>query len=172
VYFNEEKVFDLPRAFPAGQTYSTVAFDLGSGMNNDIDRYFIRNIKLAVGTPDTRNKLITEGKFVTRGILFDVNSDIIRPESYGVLKDIAGVLSENSAVRVKIIGHTDADGDDKTNLDLSKRRAEAVKSALSKEFLIEAGRMEADGKGEGQPADKNDTPEGKANNRRVEFVKL
>jgi outer membrane protein OmpA-like peptidoglycan-associated protein len=172
VYLNEEKVFDLPRAFAADKKYNTVLFDIWNAMANDEDRYLVNNIKLAVGAPDTRSKLITEGKFVTSGILFDVNSDRIRPESYGVLKDIANVLTENAGVKVKVIGHTDSDGDDKPNMDLSKRRAEAVKNALSKEFGIDAARMEADGKGESQPADKNDTPVGKANNRRVEFIKL
>jgi OmpA-OmpF porin, OOP family len=171
VYLNEEKVFDLPRAFLAGKNYGTVLFEIWSGMNNDVDRYLISNIKLAVGAPDTRNKLITEGKFVTRGILFDVNSDKIKPESYGVLKDISNVLSENSGVKVLIVGHTDADGKDEDNLALSKRRAESVKNALVNEFKIEASRIQTDGKGESQPVDKNNTPEGKANNRRVEFIR-
>ena len=72
---------------------------------------------------------------------------------------------------MKIIGHTDADGDDKANMELSKKRAEAVKTILSKEFGIEGDRMETDGKGESQPIDKNTSSEGKANNRRVEFIK-
>ncbi len=172
VYLNEEKIFDLPRAFAADKKYSTVMFELWGNMAKAKDRYLISNLKLAVGTPDTRSKLITEGKFVTTGILFDVNSDRIKPESYGVLKDIANVLTENADVRVKVIGHTDSDGDDKSNMELSKRRAEAVKNSLSKEFGIDAERLETDGKGESQPADKNQTTVGKANNRRVEFVKL
>jgi OmpA-OmpF porin, OOP family len=172
VYFNEEKAFDLPRAFPADKTYSTLLFEIWGNMNNDNDRYIVGNIKLAVGSPDTRNKLITEGKFVTRGILFDVNSDKIKPESYGVMKDIANVLTENSSVRVKIIGHTDSDGSDADNLALSKKRAESVKASLAKDFGIDVSRLEADGKGESQPVDKNTTAEGKANNRRVEFIKL
>lgn len=171
VYLNEEKVFDLPRAFAAGKNYASLLFELWSGMHTEEDRYLIGNIKLAIGSPDTRNKLITEGKFVTRGILFDVNSEKIKPESYGVLKDIAAVLGENPAVKVKIIGHTDADGKDADNLALSKSRAASVKNALANEFKIDAARMETDGKGESQPADKNDTAEGKANNRRVEFIK-
>ncbi|MEO7265137.1 MAG: OmpA family protein [Ferruginibacter sp.] len=172
MYLNEEKVLDLPRAFPAGKNYNTLFFEIWSGMHNDADRYLISNLRLAAGAPDTRNKLITEGKFVTHGILFDVNSDKIKPESYGALKDIAAVLSENAAVRVKIIGHTDADGDDKNNMELSKKRAEAVKASLIKEFAIEGSRMETDGKGKTMPIDKNTTAEGKANNRRVEFIKL
>jgi OOP family OmpA-OmpF porin len=130
------------------------------------------NMRLAVGAADTRNKLITEGKFVTHGILFDVNSDKIKAESYGTLKDIAAVLTENAAVKVKITGYTDSDGDDASNMALSKKRAEAVKNSLAKDFGIDAARMEADGKGESQPVDNNTTPVGKANNRRVEFVKL
>ena len=172
VYLDEEKVFDLPRALAAGKNYTTFLFDLWSGMQNDEDKYLVSNIRLAVGAPDTRNKLITEGKFVTRGILFDVNSDKIKPESFGVLKDIAAVLNENPGVKVKIIGHTDADGKDADNLTLSQKRAASVKNALTSEFNVDASRMETDGKGETQPADKNDTAEGKANNRRVEFLKL
>ena len=171
VYLNEEKVFDLPRAFAADKNYGTVLFELWSDMNNDLDRYLMSNIKLAVGSPDTRNKLMNEGKFVTHGILFDVNSDKIKPESYGALKDIANVLTENTTVKVSITGHTDSDGDDKSNLELSKKRAESVKSILSKEFNIDASRMATDGKGESAPIDKNTSAEGKANNRRVEFIK-
>lgn len=171
VYLNEEKVFDLPRAFAADKNYGTVLFELWSDMNNDLDRYLMSNIKLAVGSPDTRNKLMNEGKFVTHGILFDVNSDKIKPESYGALKDIANVLTENTTVKVLITGHTDSDGDDKSNLELSKKRAESVKSILSKEFNIDASRMATDGKGESAPIDKNTSAEGKANNRRVEFIK-
>ena len=172
VYVNEEKAYDLPRAFPTDKSYSTVLFELWGDMNNDNDRYIFGNIKLSVGAPDTRTKLITEGKFVTSGILFDVNSDKIKPESYGVMKDIANVLTDNSSVRVKIIGHTDSDGSDADNLALSKKRAESVKASLTKDFGIDATRLETDGKGESQPVDKNTTAEGKANNRRVEFIKL
>ena len=134
--------------------------------------YYLTNLRLAVGAPDTRNKLLTEGKWVTHGILFDVNSATIKSESYGTLKEIAGVLKENTDVKVKIIGHTDADGDDKSNMDLSKRRAASVKEFLSKEFSIDESRMETDGMGESKPVDKNTTPAGKANNRRVEFIKI
>ncbi|MFD1816725.1 OmpA family protein [Pseudarcicella hirudinis] len=171
VYMNEEKVWDLPRALTSGTNYNAVLFMLGSFQKPE-DRYLISNVRLAVGAPDTRNKLITEGKFVTTGILFDVNSAVIKPESYGTLKSIAQVLQENADIKVKIIGHTDSDGDDNANLKLSKLRAESVKAALSNEFGINASRMESDGKGESQPTSPNTSSEGKANNRRVEFIKL
>lgn len=172
IYLNEEKIFDLPRAM-AAPTYNSVVFATGSlnGNGNAEDWYAITNLKLAVGAPDTRNKLITEGKWITHGILFDVNSDKIKAESYGSLKEIATVLKENADVKVTIVGHTDSDGDDKSNLDLSKRRAAAVKNILMSEFGIDESRMTTDGKGESQPVDKNDNAVGKANNRRVEFIK-
>lgn len=170
MYVNNEKIFDLPKGFNPKSVYNAIVFSTRD-MYTEEDMLLINNIRLAVGAPDTRNKLITEGKFVTRGILFDVNSDRIRPESYGVLKDIASVLSDNPSVKIAIIGHTDSDGDDAANLDLSRRRAASVKSALQSEFSISADRMETDGKGESQPVDKNENAEGKANNRRVEFVK-
>lgn len=171
VYLNDEKIWDLPKAFDPATKYNSVLFTKG-GSNTPTDQFLIHNVRLAVGAPDTRSKLITEGRFVTSGILFDVNSDKIRPESYGVLKSVSQVLTENPDVKVKIIGHTDSDGDDASNLSLSKKRAESVKNMLSSEFGIGADRMQSDGKGETQPADKNDSPAGKANNRRVEFIKL
>ena len=124
-----------------------------------------------MGAPDTRNKLLTQGKWATNGILFDVNSDRIRGESYGTLKEVAGVLTENADLKVQIVGHTDSDGEAPANLDLSRRRAASVKTALVSEFKIDASRMDTDGKGESEPADKANTSAGKANNRRVEFIK-
>ena len=118
-------------------------------------------ISLAVGAPDTRKKILEQNKWVTHGILFDVNSATIKPESYGTLKEMADVLKEYADLKVKIVGHTDADGNDADNLDLSKRRAASVKESLAKEFSIDASRMETDGKGESEPIDKNDTPAGK-----------
>ena len=167
IYVNETKIWDLPRAFDSSLKYSLLfATHIFEGT------VFITNLRTAVGAPDTRSKLITEGKFSTTGILFDVNSDKIKPESYGVLKEIGTVLKETPTVKVRIIGHTDADGDDAKNLELSKRRAASVKAALQSEFGVEATRLETDGKGETQPLGPNTTPEGKASNRRVEFVKL
>jgi OOP family OmpA-OmpF porin len=168
VYINDEKVWDLPRAFQDGVKYRLV-FESGSCGESVT---YMGDLRVAAGAPDTRNKLISEGRLVTRGILFDSGSDRIKAESYGTLKDIAAVLGENAGVRVRIIGHTDSDGDAAKNLELSKRRAASVKEALTKEFGIDAARLETDGKGQAEPAGPNDSPQGKANNRRVEFVKL
>ena len=171
VYLNEEKIFDLPKAFPDVKNYNTALFEIWGDMKAE-DRYLLSNIKFAAGLPDTRSKLVNEGKFVTTGILFDVNSDKIKPQSYGVLKDIANVLIENASINVKIIGHTDSDGNTVDNMTLSKRRADAVKASMVKDFGIDASRLQTDGKGASQPIASNSTAEGKANNRRVEFLKL
>lgn len=165
LYQNEDKLFDLPRAFNAtGVKIDRIRFEEGAAM--------VTNIRVAVGAPDTRNKLITEGKLVTYGIYFDVNKDVVKPESYATMKEIAGALTDNPGVRVKILGHTDSDGADAANLDLSKRRAESVKNELAKTFGIDASRIETDGMGETKPIAPNDTPVNKALNRRVEFIKL
>jgi len=173
VWLNEKKLYDLPKALAPDADINQLRLEVGgySGPSENF-QYYVSNFKVAVAAPDTRSKLITEGKWSTTGLLFDVNSDKIKPESYGVLKEIASTLTENPDVKVKIIGHTDSDGDDTKNLDLSKRRAAAVKATLNKEFNIDVSRMETDGMGETKPVADNKTPEGKAQNRRVEFVKL
>ncbi len=171
VYLNGEKIWDSPRAFDPSGKYNAITFAFYGPYNKE-DYYLLDNVRLAVGAPDTRNKLITEGKFVTSGINFDVNSDKIKPESYGIIKEIANVLKENEAVKIKIVGHTDSDGDDSKNMELSKKRAESVKNALANDYQVSSERLEIDGKGESVPVGKNDTPEGKAQNRRVEFIKM
>ncbi len=176
IYVNEEKVVDLPQAFNPAVSYN--AFRLGSGYMNYAngrehdDLFLVSNLKLAVGAPDTRNKLITEGRFSTTGILFNFQKATVKPESYGVIKEIATALKENPTVKISIIGHTSNDGDATANLALSKQRAIAVKQVLASEFGIDTSRMETDGKGGAEPVDNTGTSAGKANNRRVEFVKM
>ena len=167
VYLDQVKVFDLPKVFKAGLQINQMRFELW-----DSAIPMITNFRIAAGQPDTRNKLLTEGKLVTYGIYFDVNKDVVKPESYGTLKEIAAILNEVPDVKVKIFGHTDADGDDAKNLDLSKRRAASVKAELVNTFGVKATQLDTDGLGETKPVAPNDTPVNKALNRRVEFIKL
>ena len=165
LYQDQNKIIDLPKAFPVTSVkMDRIRLEYGAAM--------ISNIRIAVGAPDMRNKLMTEGKLVTYGIYFDVNKDVVKPESYGTLKEIAAILNEVPDVKVKIVGHTDADGADAANLDLSKRRAASVKNELVKSFGVNGDRLVTDGAGEGQPVAANDTPANKALNRRVELIKL
>lgn len=173
VYFDSTKVLDLPRALDANAVLNSMVFSASNPeYDNKEGAFFISNIRVAVGAPNLRNKLLNEGKFSTNGILFDVNSDQIKPQSYGSLQDIAQLLKENTSLKVNIIGHTDSDGNAENNLDLSKRRAISVVKVLTSTFGIDASRLQSDGKGKAEPVDTNDTQAGKANNRRVEFIKL
>lgn len=165
LYLDENKLFDLPKALAVSSIQmDRIRFEDGAAM--------VSNIRIAVGAPDLRNKLITEGKLVSYGIYFDVNKDVVKPESHGTLKEIAAVLNENPGLKIRIDGHTDADGSEETNLTLSKMRAAAVKNELVKTFGINETRIQTDGKGESQPIAANDTPSNKALNRRVEFVRI
>lgn len=172
IWLNETKLYDLPKAIAPNINLNQLYFDVKryGGPDEEVG-YAIGNIKIAEGLPDTRHKLIEEGKFSTTGILFDVNKASIKPESEGVIKEVADVLLKYKEIKVKIIGHTDSDGNDAANLELSKKRALAVKEYLSAKYEIEDSRMECDGKGEQEPVSNNSTREGKAQNRRVEFVK-
>lgn len=169
IYHKGGKVLDIPTNIYDGSKFSRLCFKLYRGASSGS---YISNIKITNAAPDTRNKLLTEGKLVTYGIYFDVNKDVVKPESYGTLNDIAKILNEVPDVKVKIVGHTDADGDAAKNLDLSKRRAIAVKNELVKTFGVDASRLETDGKGKTEPVAPNDTPANKAQNRRVELIKL
>ena len=168
IYHSGAKVLDAPTNIYSNTKFNRIRF---SGWDRN-SHPFISNIKITTASPDTRSKLLTEGKIVSYGIYFDSGKDVVKPESYGSVKEIAAVLQENPDVRIKVVGHTDSDGDDALNLDLSKRRAAAVKRFLEKEFGIATDRVQTDGMGEQQPVASNDKPENKAKNRRVEFIKL
>lgn len=167
MYVNEQKVIDLPRGLQPNYIYNLFRIET---FTDDATPY-ISNFRIAAGQPDMRNKLMVEGKLVSYGIYFDVNKDVVKPESYGTLKEIAKILNEVPDVKVKIVGHTDADGQDDANLDLSKRRAASVKAELVKSFGVDGSRLVTDGAGETQPVAPNNTAVNKALNRRVEFVK-
>ncbi|MCA2004929.1 MAG: OmpA family protein [Ignavibacterium sp.] len=169
IYQDQTKVFDMPTNLYDGVKLSRLCFRLSRGASAGS---YISNLRITDASPDMRSKLLTEGKLVSYGIYFDVNKDVVKPESYGTIKEIAKVLTDNPNVKIKIVGHTDSDGDDKSNLDLSKRRSAAVKNVLVKEFSIDASRIETDGKGESEPVAKNDSVGNKALNRRVEFIKV
>ncbi|WP_207496128.1 OmpA family protein [Aridibaculum aurantiacum] len=173
MWINQDKVFDVPRGVNTNALLNQIYFHMESSNYKDEEvGFYVSNIKVATGLPDTRHKLVEEGKFSTTGILFDFQSATIRPESYGVIKEIGSVLKENPAIKINIIGHTSNDGDANANLALSKLRSAAVKDVLVKEYAIDAARLTTDGKGGSQPVGDNKTTEGKAQNRRVEFIKL
>jgi outer membrane protein OmpA-like peptidoglycan-associated protein len=105
-------------------------------------------------------------------IYFSFNSDKLREESQPTLKDIAEVMRRHPDWKLLVNGHTDAIGGDQFNLDLSKRRAAAVKTALMQQYKIGGDRLATGGYGKSQPRDTNETLEGRARNRRVELMKI
>ncbi|QRR01374.1 OmpA family protein [Dyadobacter sandarakinus] len=168
------KVFDIPRAINLTPALNQLYFNIKESWPYNESNYglYVSNLKIASGLPDMRSKLMDAGKFSTNGILFAVNSDQVQPQSMGTIQAIAQILKENPAVRIRIVGHTDSDGDNAANLSLSRSRALAVKSLLEKEFEVQSSRLEADGKGESEPVAKDTSKESKALNRRVEFIKI
>lgn len=173
IWLNEEKAYDLPKAIVSGTKMNQLFFQVKryGGKDNEVG-YAVTNIKIARGIPDTRHKLIDEGRFSTTGIQFESNSASIKSESSGVLKEIADLLKKQSTIRLQVVGHTDSSGTDASNLELSQKRAAAVKTVLTNNFGISPDRIDTAGKGAKEPVADNTTRQGRAQNRRVEFIKL
>ncbi len=125
----------------------------------------------AGGAGSIERALADTGRADIYSIYFSFNSDAIREESEPTLKEIAEVLRRHAGWTLRVGGHTDGVGGDQYNLDLSRRRAAAVRDALMKRYAIDGGRLAAAGFGKSQPKDTNETLEGRARNRRVELVR-
>jgi outer membrane protein OmpA-like peptidoglycan-associated protein len=130
-----------------------------------------RSVRFAESTPDFSQVISASGRYVSHGILFDTGGDRLKPESAAVIQSIARGLEANPGLKLLIEGHTDSVGNADQHLDLSRRRAEAVRAVLISQFKVDASRLTAAGLGATKPLDTNDTPQGRSQNRRVEFVK-
>ncbi|MCM2271598.1 MAG: OmpA family protein [candidate division Zixibacteria bacterium] len=170
-YVDNERVANAPRTAGFTPVSFLIKFHADDG-DLEKEKLFIRNFRFAEGGKTMREQLDESGKIVTHGIYFDVNSDQIKGESYKTLADIGSMLTDDAALKLAIEGHTDSDGSDASNLELSQRRAESVKKYLVDTYKVDASRLDPKGMGETKPIDANTTPEGKANNRRVELVKI
>jgi OmpA-OmpF porin, OOP family len=132
----------------------------------------ITNVRIASGGGmNLVGKKFTDAKIITHGINFDHDKATIKPESMGTLNMIVKVLNENPDLKFEVGGHTDGDGDADYNLNLSNQRAGAVKAQLII-MGVNASRLTAKGYGKTKPIADNTSDDGKANNRRVEFVKM
>lgn len=138
-------------------------------------KFRIEVIKIDFKIPHPVNivekQLSEQKRAVTYGIYFDFNKDTIKPESEPVLKQIVQAMTDNPTWKLTVEGHTDNIGGDSYNLDLSKRRAAAVKQALVTRYHIAPDRLSTDGFGASRPIETNDTLEGRARNRRVELTR-
>ncbi len=167
VFLNGEKHLDFNQVEMPPLDKVEFAHDF-YGANQSIG---YRTVRFAESTPDFSQVISASGRFVTHGILFDTGSDRLKPESAPVIQSIARGLETNPNLRLLIEGHTDSVGNAAQNMDLSKRRAEAVKAVLVSQFNVDASRLSTAGLGSTKPIDSNDTPQGRSQNRRVELVK-
>lgn len=150
----------------------------GSGARAGGDRDTLKVIKIAYHCSGSsallsrlEKQLAETGHADIYDIYFSFNSDQIREESGPTLHEISEVMHHHPDWKLSIAGHTDAIGGDASNMDLSKRRAAAVKSALVTNYQVAANRLTTTGYGKSRPVDTNDTEEGRARNRRVELTR-
>lgn len=163
MWWDSKKVYDLSAI---NENYLPNQLGLSIYFHDD-GEIFMSNIRVAKDVPDTR-AAFEEGKLISH-LLFFTGTAKLKPESMGALFDVSKVLKD-ATTPVKIIGHTDSDGEEGANVKLSQQRAEAVKSLLVKEYGISENILVTEGRGEVQPIADNKSSEGKAQNRRVEFV--
>ncbi len=170
-----EKIIDLPRALTPDMRNNFFINNNYVVPASETD-VLVSNVKISSAATDARSllvkQLMEDGKTSTTDILFDVNSDVIKKESYAVISQFGEAMVNNPDLKIKITGHTDSDGADAANLELSKKRAAAVKMYITENYAVAGSRIQTDGKGETQPVASNTTAAGKAKNRRVEFIKL
>ena len=168
-YVDNQRVVNDPDGIPRPIKHVGIRIESSGGVSND--KVMFTNFRLAEGGKSIKSALDTDGKIVTHGILFDTGKDVIKPESLPTLKSILAFLNDNPDLKFSIEGHTDNQGNKAINQPLSEKRAVAVKTWLTGKGIEEA-RLKTKGFGDGKPIDSNATPEGRANNRRFEFVKF
>jgi OmpA-OmpF porin, OOP family len=165
-YVDQNRILVVPNV-----GFIPYAFGFG-GIGSQENPIIITNIRAAKGGEmNMIGKKFTESKIVTHGINFDIDKATIKPESMGTLNMIIKVMKDNPDLKFEIDGHTDNSGGAAHNLTLSQQRADAVKTQLVS-MGIDASRLTTKGFGDTKPISDNTSPEGRANNRRVEFVKM
>jgi outer membrane protein OmpA-like peptidoglycan-associated protein len=170
IYIDQDRLVMIPNVTGNPTALSIHASTYDFGQTGDYPT-MIRNIRIAEGAVKLYDRFITDGKIVTNGIKFDSGKATLKLESMGVINEIVKLMKEHPEINFSVEGHTDSDGDAKFNIDLSEQRANTVVNELIARG-IDGKRMVAKGFGEDVPVADNTSPEGKANNRRVEFVKM
>lgn len=165
-YLDDTRLVNIPNI-----EFNPTGIMLSAGNVSGNVKPFIKNVRIAKGAVPLYDKFLTDGKFVTTGIKFDVNKAIIKPESMGTINYVVKMMTDHPELNFSVEGHTDSDGEDAANQKLSEARSKSVLEAMVK-LGISAERLTSKGHGESNPMTGNDTPEGKAQNRRVEFVKF
>ena len=177
LFIDGKKMVDLPTQFKPEYRKSLFFTSITSGWTETAEAYFyISNIVIAETAGDERSQVLKDlmenGSFSTNAILFNSGSATIKSGSAPILADIAAALKSAPELKLNVVGHTDADGDEDANLKLSKDRAISVRTFLVQNHGIDGNRLNTDGKGESSPISDNNSVSGKEQNRRVEFIKL
>jgi OmpA-OmpF porin, OOP family len=166
VYVDQFRVLVVPNA-----NIQPGYIDFG-GIGDGTNPIIFKNIRVAEGgSQNMLGKKFTDNKIITHGINFDIDKSTIRPESMGTLNMVIQVLKDNPDIKFEVDGHTDNSGSAAHNLALSQQRADAVRNQLIS-MGIDGARLTSKGWGDTKPISDNGTLEGRANNRRVEFVKM
>lgn len=163
VYLNGSRIVNIPNC--ARPQYFTLQRPSWADHSN-----LMTNVRLCKGAVPLYNRLITDGKIITYAITFDIGKANIKPESMTEINRIAQLMKDNGDLKFEVQGHTDNTGTVAGNQKLSEQRAQAIVNKLV-EMGIEANRLSAKGMGQSAPLADNSTDEGRAKNRRVEFVK-
>ncbi|MEJ2616173.1 MAG: OmpA family protein, partial [Ignavibacteriaceae bacterium] len=167
LYMNEERLLNIPNL-----GYKPEMFSIGANFDDRfIKMSLIKNIRVNEGGKNLYDRIMADGKFVTHGILFEINKAEINAKSMGTINEIIKLMKKYPDLKFSIEGHTDSDGEESFNQELSEERAGSVKNLLV-ELGIDASRLKTKGWGESKSLNNNSTPEEKANNRRVEFIRI
>lgn len=168
-YINDTRLINIPH-YPANPTGVSIEME-GYSSDKPEDLQYIKNIRIAKGGVKYYDRVLSEGKIIVNGIKFDVNKTTLKPESIGPINKIYKLMTKQAELKFSIEGHTDSDGSEANNQTLSEGRAKTVMNQLIK-MGINPNRLTSKGWGESKPITENNSAEGKANNRRVEFVKF
>ncbi len=135
-----------------------------------VELYDRKTTDVSAATAAVEEAMTASGKFVTNNILFETGKATLKPESMADIEAVADYMKKNPSVRFEVQGHCDNQGSDKINDPLSQQRAEAIVAELVK-LGVDEWNLRAVGKGSHEPIADNSTDEGRAKNRRVEFIK-
>ena len=164
LYIDQYRMFVIPKCVCPSPKVCSVLFRTYKPVT-------IKNFKITTGTgANAIDEILTDNKLITHSINFDLRASTIKPESIEFISQLAHWLKQNPNVNLEIGGHTDNGGLETANQKLSKERADAVREKLVS-MGIAVTRLSTNGLGSSKPIQSNATPQGRANNRRVEFIK-
>ncbi len=162
---------------PGGAAYVTVHVGQWSNLSNGTQTVLFvvetKSMEKDLVTVDAKalgDDIATQGHSAVYGIYFDTGKAEVKPESSAALEEIGKLLKEQASLKLLVVGHTDNVGGLAPNMDLAKRRADAVVKALTGQYGVSAARLSAQGAGPLAPVASNRNEEGRAKNRRVELV--